>query len=141
MQLPQIGEDLTPLPVNPIEPPPPVNLPEIEIDSPLTPVQLPEIEDDSTAIPVQLPVIEVEEVLMPLLCMSIMAVQLPIEFHFGQHATPTGFDGINSATCMFPEEIEKITVVLTGVDGVPSHVELWGLPEASSSVSFPLPAD
>ena len=42
---------------------------------------------------------------------------------------------------MFPEEITKITVVLTGVDGGPSHVESWGLPEVSSSVSFPLPAD
>ena len=113
IQLPEIDEDLRPLPVNPIEPPPPVNP----------------------------PMIEVEEVVLPLLCMSTMAVQLPIEFHFGQDATPTGFDGINSATCMFPEKIEKITVVLTGVDGGPSHAESWGLPEVSSSVSFPLPAD
>ena len=141
VQLPEIGDNLRPLPVNPIEPDPPVNLPVIADDSSLVPAQLPVIEGDDGLIAVQLPVIEVGEVIPPQLCMSTMAVQLPIEFHFGQNATPTGFDGINSTSCMFPEKITKITVVLTDIDGGPSHVESWGLPEASSSVSFPLPAN
>jgi hypothetical protein len=154
-----IGDGAGPIPAHPIELPvgeglptyeewlkeiattSPVQLPVIEGDDGLIAVLLPVIEDDGGLIAVQLPVIEVEEVIVPLLCMSTKAVQMPIEFHFGQDATPTGFDGINSASCMFQEDIEKITVVLTGVDGGPGHVETWGLPEVSSSVSFPLPAD
>jgi hypothetical protein len=140
-----IGDGAGPIPVHPIELPKPHGDPTHEqwlaSQATTSPVQLPVIEDNDGLIAVQLPVIEVEEVMLPLLCMTTLAVQTPIEFHFGQDATAIGFDGINSATCMFPEEIAKITVVLTGVDGDPSHVESWGLPEVSDSVSFPLPAD
>jgi hypothetical protein len=49
---------------------------------------------------------------------------------------PTGFDGINRATCTFSKPVRTVKVVLTGPA---SHTETFTLAEPSVRVSFPLP--
>ena len=68
-------------------------------------------------------------------CAMTMAAQLPIEFEY-KGTVPTGFDGINKASCTFTREVEKVTVTLTGPA---THVEVFTLGEPSTEVSFPLP--
>ena len=89
------------------------------------------------------PKLEPVDVALPeVVCEMTLADQMPIEFHFGSDPVPTGFDGINGGGCMFPEDIESVTVTLHGLDGSgPSHTAIWTLPEPTSQVSFPLPKD
>ena len=68
-------------------------------------------------------------------CIMTRAAQLPIEFEF-QGTVPTGFDGINRATCRFTKPIETVTVTLSGPA---SHTEVFTLGGPSAEVSFPLP--
>ena len=68
-------------------------------------------------------------------CRMTRAAQLPIEFEFFG-TVPTGFDGINQATCTFTEPVKKVTVTLTGPA---THTEVFTLSEPSTEVSFPLP--
>ena len=67
-------------------------------------------------------------------CIMTRAVQLPIEFEY-QGTIPTGFDGINRATCRFTKAVETVTVTLSGPA---SHTELFTLGEPSAEVPFPL---
>ena len=84
----------------------------------------------------------VDVALPEVLCITTLAVQMPIEFHFGSDPIPTGFDDLNGGSCTFPEEIESVTVTLHGLDGGgPSHTAIWTLPEATNQVGFPLPKD
>ena len=84
----------------------------------------------------------VDVALPEVICITTEIVQMPIEFHFGSETVPTGFDRLNSGSCMFPEDIESVTVTLHGLDGSgPSHTAIWTLPEPTSQVSFPLPKD
>ena len=68
-------------------------------------------------------------------CLTTLAAQLLIEFLY-RGTIPTGFDGINTATCTFTKPVETVTVVLTGPG---SHTEIFTLAEPSTEVSFPLP--
>lgn len=68
-------------------------------------------------------------------CAVTLAAQIPIEFEYAG-TIPTGFDGINMASCMFTKEVETVTVMLTGPA---THTEVFTLGEASATVSFPLP--
>ncbi|MDP6713865.1 MAG: hypothetical protein QF368_04510 [SAR202 cluster bacterium] len=68
-------------------------------------------------------------------CAITLAVQLPIEFEY-QGTIPTGFDGINNATCTFTKQVETVTVALSGPA---SHTEVFTLGEPTTDVSFPLP--
>ncbi len=98
---------------------------------------------DPDEVVIEEPKEEPGDVALPeVLCITTLAVQMPIEFHFGSDPVPTGFDDINGGSCAFPEEIESIMVTLQGIDGSgPSHTAIWTLPEATSQVSFPLPKD
>ena len=68
-------------------------------------------------------------------CMTTLAAQLPIEFEYAG-SIPTGFDGINQATCTFTKPVATVTVVLTGPA---THTETFTLDEPSVDVAFPLP--
>ena len=68
-------------------------------------------------------------------CLTTLAAQLPIEFEY-KGTIPTGFDGINRATCTFTKAVEKITVTLSGPA---THTEVFTLSEPAAEVSFPLP--
>ena len=68
-------------------------------------------------------------------CRMTRAAQLPIEFEYAG-TVPTGFDGINQATCTFTKPVEKVTVVLTGPA---THTEIFTLDEPRVEVAFPLP--
>ena len=68
-------------------------------------------------------------------CLMTLATQLPIEFEY-QGTIPTGFDGINRATCAFTKAVKTVTVTLSGPA---SHTEIFTLSVATTSVSFPLP--
>ena len=68
-------------------------------------------------------------------CRITRAVQLPIEFEY-TGSIPTGFDGINQATCTFTKPVETVTVVLTGPA---THTETFTLGEPSAEMAFPLP--
>ena len=68
-------------------------------------------------------------------CAMTRAAPLPIEFEFFG-TIPTGFDGINTANCMFTKAVKTITVKLTGPA---THTETFTLSEPSVEVSFPLP--
>ena len=70
-------------------------------------------------------------------CLMTLAAQLPIEFEY-KGTIPTGFDGVNRATCTFTKAVEKITVTLSGPA---THTEVFTLGEPSAKVSFPLPED
>ncbi len=70
-------------------------------------------------------------------CSMTRAAQLPIEFEY-TGSIPTGFDGINQATCTFTKAVEKVIVVLTGPA---THTETFTLDEPSAEVAFPLPED
>ncbi|PKB80043.1 MAG: hypothetical protein BZY88_10245 [SAR202 cluster bacterium Io17-Chloro-G9] len=68
-------------------------------------------------------------------CLTTLAAQLPIEFeYFG--TIPTGFDGINKATCTFTKAVQTVEVVLTGPG---THTEVFTLSEPTTEVAFPLP--
>ena len=68
-------------------------------------------------------------------CRMTRAAQLPIEFEY-KGTVPTGFDGINRASCAFTKPVETVTVTLTGPA---THTERFILAEPSAEVSFPLP--
>jgi hypothetical protein len=68
-------------------------------------------------------------------CLTTLAAQLPIEFVY-RGTVPTGFDGINTATCTFTKPVETLRVVLRGPA---THTEIFTLTEPSTAVSFPLP--
>ena len=68
-------------------------------------------------------------------CGMTRAAQLPIEFVY-KGTIPTGFDGINRATCTFTKPVEKVTVTLSGPA---EHTEVFTLAEPSTEVPFPLP--
>ena len=68
-------------------------------------------------------------------CLMTLAVQLPIEFEY-MGTIPTGFDGINRATCTFTKEVKAVTVTLSGPA---EHTEIFTLGEPSTEVPFPLP--
>ena len=68
-------------------------------------------------------------------CRMTRAAQLPIEFEY-KGTVPTGFDGINRASCTFTKPVETVTVTLTGPA---THTERFTLAEPSAEVSFPLP--
>ena len=68
-------------------------------------------------------------------CLTTLAAQLPIEFAY-KGTIPTGFDGINRATCTFTKEVKTVTVTLTGPA---THTETFTLAEPGTRVSFPLP--
>ena len=68
-------------------------------------------------------------------CAMTRAAQLPIEFEY-QGTVPTGFDGINRATCRFTKPVETLTMRLSGPA---SHTEVFTLGEPSTEVPFPLP--
>ena len=68
-------------------------------------------------------------------CSITRAAQLPIEFEY-TGSVPTGFDGINQATCTFTKPVATVTVVLTGPA---THTETFTLDEPSVEVAFPLP--
>ena len=72
------------------------------------------------------------------ICITTLMAPLPIEFEFAKDRIPTGFDGANTASCTFPEPIEKITVILTGEGGL-RHTEVFTLEEPTAAVQFPLP--
>jgi hypothetical protein len=59
----------------------------------------------------------------------------PIEFEY-RGSVPTGFDGINTASCTFTRPVETVTVVLTGPA---THTEVFTLDEPDTDVRFPLP--
>ena len=67
-------------------------------------------------------------------CAMTRATQLPIEFAYGG-TIPTGFDGINMATCRFTKRVKTVTVSLSGPA---NHTELFTLGEPTTEVSFPL---
>ena len=68
-------------------------------------------------------------------CVTTLATQLPIEFEY-RGTIPTGFDGINKATCTFTKPVVAVTVSLTG----PAiHTEVFTLGDATKEVPFPLP--
>ncbi len=67
-------------------------------------------------------------------CLTTLAAQLPIEFEF-KGTIPTGFDGVNRATCIFTKAVETVTVKLTGPA---THTEIFTLAEPTTQVSFPL---
>jgi hypothetical protein len=77
-------------------------------------------------------------VVQPPLCMTTLAVQAPIEFYYGSEPVPTGFDGVNVASCTFGEEIERLAVTLTSVESGHVHSDNFEF-EATAQVSFPLP--
>ena len=68
-------------------------------------------------------------------CQTTLAAQLPIEFEY-QGTIPTGFDGINRATCTFTKPVSTVTVTLSGPA---NHTEVFTLGEPTTEVSFPLP--
>ncbi len=68
-------------------------------------------------------------------CRMTRAAQLPIEFEY-KGTIPTGFDGINKATCTFTKAVKTVTVTLTGPA---THSEIFTLSEPTTEVSFPLP--
>ena len=68
-------------------------------------------------------------------CLTTLATPLPIEFEY-KGSIPTGFDGINMATCTFTKPVETVTVTL---GGPANHTELFTLAEPTTKVSFPLP--
>ena len=70
-------------------------------------------------------------------CAMTRAAQLPIEFEYAG-TVPTGFDGINKATCTFTKPVNTLTVTLTGPA---SHSEVFTLSQPTTEVSFPLPED
>ena len=57
---------------------------------------------------------------------------------------PTAFDGVNTATCNFNEQIESITVRLFSVggplDGIQAHSETINVQPPSATLVFPLEA-
>ena len=68
-------------------------------------------------------------------CSMTRAAPLPIEFEY-MGTIPTGFDGINQATCTFTRPVETVTVTLTGPA---THTEVFTLSEPTTEVLFPLP--
>ena len=68
-------------------------------------------------------------------CRTTSAAQLPVEFEF-MGTIPTGFDGINQASCTFTKPVETVTITLTGPS---DHTEVFTLSEPTTEVSFPLP--
>ena len=91
-----------------------------------------------TSPPPATPPLEPETVKIPFdvgPCRMTRAAQLPIEFEF-KGTIPTGFDGINQATCTFTKAVEAVTVKLTGPA---THTETFTLKEPTTEVSFPLP--
>ena len=68
-------------------------------------------------------------------CLMTRAAQLPNEFEY-KGSIPTGFDGINRATCTFTKEVKTVTVSLSGPA---SHTEVFTLAEPTKEVPFPLP--
>ena len=68
-------------------------------------------------------------------CLTTLATQLPIEFVY-RGTIPTGFDGVNRATCTFTKPVKTLTVVLTGPA---THTEIFTLTEPGTEISFPLP--
>ena len=68
-------------------------------------------------------------------CLTTEAVPLPIEFEY-MGTIPTGFDGINKATCTFTKAVQTLQVVLTGPA---THTEVFTLSEPTTEVAFPLP--
>ena len=82
-----------------------------------------------------------EPVVQDVLCISTLAVQLPIEFAQAGDSISTAFDGINVANCTFPVAIESVKVTITNVETGAKHTQLFSLPEPSDQVSFPLAED
>ena len=68
-------------------------------------------------------------------CLTTLAAQQPIRFEY-KGTIPTGFDGINQATCTFTKPVETVTVTLSGPA---THTETFTLGEPTTEVSFPLP--
>ena len=68
-------------------------------------------------------------------CIATLAAQLPIEFEYNG-TIPTGFDGINRASCTFTKAVKTVTVTITGPH---THSETFTLAEPTEQVSFPLP--
>ena len=68
-------------------------------------------------------------------CLTTLAAQLPIEFEY-KGTIPTGFDGINKASCTFTKPVKTVTVTLSGPA---KHSEVFTLSEPTSEVPFPLP--
>ncbi len=68
-------------------------------------------------------------------CALTRAAALPIEFEY-LGTIPTGFDGINVASCTFTKAVETVTVTITGPA---THSEVFTLSEPGTQVPFPLP--
>ena len=68
-------------------------------------------------------------------CRLTRAAQLPIEFEY-EGTVPTGFDGINRASCRFTKPVKTVTVTLSGPA---MHSEIFTLSEPTTEVPFPLP--
>ncbi len=75
------------------------------------------------------------------LCFATEIAPQPIIFKNPNEPISAGFDGINSAGCTFPTEIEAIEVNLTHAVSGAKHTQLFLLPEPSTQVNFPLSDD
>ena len=98
------------------------------------------VDDDTLVISDQSGVLKTITILEPVVfdispCAMTRAAQLPIEFEFFG-TIPTGFDGINTANCVFTKAVKTVTVKLTGPA---THTETFTLSEPNVEVSFPLP--
>ena len=72
-------------------------------------------------------------------CAVTEAAQLPIEFQYAG-TVPTGFDGINKASCTFTKPVKTVTVSLIGaVPGTAPYTETFTFSGPATQVSFPLP--
>ena len=75
------------------------------------------------------------------LCMSTLAVQLPIKIAAACESASTAFDGINVANCTFPVAIETVRVTITHAVSGATRTQVFSLPELTLTVSFPLADD
>ena len=71
-------------------------------------------------------------------CFYTEADPLPLTYDVLDEATPTGFDGRNSATCRFSRPVSRVSVTLANGGGS-VHGETFFIEPPGYEIPFPLP--